>query len=131
MSEKDTANEIAREKFKDLGLSYSDIGSKEFYNLIERLNEILPENEFTDLKMKITTRPKRYAPQINFAPDGSIKSAFIRCSAYYFTGREAISFNEDGFIGFAGWAGTTNTKPFTTTFIKWAEDIAQKKEKLK
>lgn len=53
MSEKDTVNEIARKKFKELGLSYSDIGSKEFYNLIERLNEILPENEFTYFKMKV------------------------------------------------------------------------------
>lgn len=127
---KDTVNEIARKRFAELGLTYKDIGSKEFYNLIEKLNEILPENEFTYFKMKVTTRPKRYAPQINFAPDGSIKSAFIRCDAHYFTGREAISFNEDGFIGFAGWADISNTKPFTTAFIKWAEDIARKKEKL-
>lgn len=127
---KDTVNEIARKRFAELGLTYKDIGSKEFYNLIEKLNEILPENEFTYIKMKVTTRPKRYAPQVNFAPDGSIKSAFIRCDAHYFSGREAISFNEDGFIGFAGWADTSNTKPFTTAFIKWAEDIAHKKEKL-
>lgn len=127
---KDTVNEIARKRFAELGLTYKDIGSKEFYNLIEKLNEILSENEFTYFKMKVTTRPKRYAPQINFAPDGSIKSAFIRCDAHYFTGREAISFNEDGFIGFAGWVDISNTKPFTTVFIKWAEDLARKKEKL-
>lgn len=130
MNKKDTVNEIARKKFAELGLSYKDIGSKEFCNLVERLNKILPSNEFTDLKMKVSTRPKKYAPKINLAPDGSIKSAFIRCDSCYFTGREAISFNEEGFIGFAGWADIENTKPFTTTFIEWTEDIACKKEKL-
>lgn len=127
---KDTVNEIARKRFAELGLTYKDIGSKEFYDLVNRLKEVLRQNEFTDLEMKVSTRLKKYAPKINFAKDGSIKSAFIRCDACYFTGREAISFNEDGFIGFAGWADTSNTKPFTTVFIKWAEDVARKKEKL-
>lgn len=125
---KDTTNNNARKRFKELGLSYKDIGSKEFYDLVNRLKEVLRQNEFTDLEMKVSTRLKKYAPKINFAKDGSIKSAFIRCDAYYFTGREAISFNEDGFIGFAGWADTSNTKPFTETFIKWAKDIAARKD---
>lgn len=127
MSEKDTANSIARKKFADLGLSYQDIGSKEFFDLVKRLEKVLPENEYTDLKMQVCYKPKKYAPKIEFDPYGCIISAFIRCNAYYFKGREAISFNSDGFIGFAGWADTTNTKPFTVTFMQWCEDIAKRK----
>ncbi len=63
---------------------------------------------------------KKYQPQINPAEDGKgIKSAFLRVSGFYFSGREAISFNEDGFIGIAGWADDTNVQPFLRAFHKW------------
>lgn len=44
---------------------------------------------------------------------------FLRVSGFYFSGREAISFNEDGFIGIAGWADDTNVQPFLRAFHKW------------
>lgn len=63
---------------------------------------------------------KRYQPQINLAEDGrGIKSAFLRVSGFYFSGREAISFNEDGFIGFCGWADSINSQPFYRAFFMW------------
>lgn len=63
---------------------------------------------------------KAYQPQINLAEDGKgIKSAFLKVSGFYFQGREAISFNEDGFIGIAGWADDTNVQPFLRAFHKW------------
>ena len=34
-------------------------------------------------------------------------------------GREAISFNSDGFIGFCGWADTQNSQPFLNAFRRW------------
>ena len=43
----------------------------------------------------------------------------MRVSGFYFSGREAISFNEDGFIGIAGWADDTNVQPFLRAFHKW------------
>ena len=58
--------------------------------------------------------------KINLAEDGvGIKSAFLRVSGFYFQGREAISFNEDGFIGIAGWADDTNVQPFLRAFYRW------------
>lgn len=63
---------------------------------------------------------KKYQPQINLADGGrGIRSAFLSVSGFYFSGREAISFNEDGFIGIAGWADDTNVKPFLRAFHKW------------
>ena len=48
---------------------------------------------------------------------GGIESAFLSCDGSYFTGREAISFNSDGFIGFCGWADDKNSTPFSSRSI--------------
>lgn len=34
-------------------------------------------------------------------------------------GREAISFNTDGFIGFCGWADTQNGQPIYRAWRRW------------
>jgi hypothetical protein len=48
-----------------------------------------------------------------------IKSAFIRIDGHYFEGREAVSFNEDGFIGFCGWADSRNERAILDGFYRW------------
>lgn len=35
--------------------------------------------------------------------------------------REAVSFNSDGFIGFAGWADNRNIRPILDAVVEWAE----------
>lgn len=63
---------------------------------------------------------KKYQPAVRLSKERpGIEAAFIRVSSNYFSGREAISFNEDGFIGFAGWASDTNIKPFIRAFYRW------------
>ena len=49
-------------------------------------------------------------------------------NSHYFTQREAISFNEDGYIGFAGWADQGNTNPLLRAFLRWCDDLAEAKE---
>ena len=53
---------------------------------------------------------------------GVIESAFLSCDGSYFTGREAISFNSDGFIGFCGWADDKNSIPFLVAFYRWVNE---------
>lgn len=43
----------------------------------------------------------------------------VLCDNY--SKREAISFNQDGFIGFAGWSSSNNVKPFIDAFVKWVD----------
>lgn len=43
----------------------------------------------------------------------------LRCRSYYFDNREAVTFNPDGFIGFAGWADVTNVQPILQGFFAW------------
>lgn len=70
------------------------------------------------MEMRPTYR-KASQPVINMAENGGIESAFLSVSGFYFSGREAISFNSDGFIGFAGWADDVNVQPFLRAFQKW------------
>lgn len=52
-----------------------------------------------------------------------VKCAFIRVDGRYFDNREAISFYEDGFVGFAGWADSKNERPFLRAFWQWMNDF--------
>ncbi|WP_417261640.1 hypothetical protein [Celeribacter sp.] len=46
----------------------------------------------------------------------------LRCVSYYFDDREAVTFNGDGFVGFAGWADETNVQPILRGFLKWIKE---------
>lgn len=47
----------------------------------------------------------------------------IRCKSFYFDSREAITFNSDGFIGFAGWADDKNVQPVLAGFADWIKEL--------
>lgn len=56
--------------------------------------------------------------------NGSILECYLYVNSHYFTQRECISFNRDGFIGFAGWADQGNTNPILRAFLKWCDMVA-------
>ena len=49
----------------------------------------------------------------------------LRCTSHYFDDREAVTFNADGFVGFAGWSDETNVQPILRGFIEWVEHQAE------
>ncbi|MBD9539963.1 hypothetical protein IB276_10920 [Ensifer sp. ENS04] len=49
--------------------------------------------------------------------------AGLQCRAYYFKNREAVTFNGNGFIGFAGWSDETNVQPILSGFMKWLDAL--------
>lgn len=55
--------------------------------------------------------------------DGHVEKCFIEVLCDNYSRREAISFNPDGFIGFAGWASTYNTDLFVNAFVEWVDYI--------
>lgn len=65
-------------------------------------------------------------PVIKCNRNGAIKEAYLYCDSDYFNKREAISFNRDGWIGFAGWASDTNVKPFLQAFYEWIDWFVDK-----
>lgn len=60
--------------------------------------------------------------------NGTLISCFLYVNSHYFERRECISFNADGWIGFAGWADQGNTNPILRAFIEWCDQLAADKE---
>ena len=65
----------------------------------------------------------RMSARIVYKPNRShsMASAFLFCNADYFKQREAISFNPDGFVGFAGWAASQSAQPLYDAFTEWVD----------
>lgn len=113
-------NDEARQYFKNKGLTYSVLNTqsiKILKNLIQKeINKI--KNVTSDYILVDINRLRPVASQLK---NGWVE---ITVKGTYFDNREAITFNRDGFIGFAGWACTENTKPFIDGFIKWCDKLA-------
>lgn len=116
------STEEAREYFKSKGLTYDDITEGDILVLtmllqkeLKKSNKVHETSVDMSLSSKVDMRKKS---------NGSIICCFLYMNANYFTRREAISFNRDGFIGFAGWADQGNTNPLLRAFLKWCDYLA-------
>jgi hypothetical protein len=117
-------NDEARELYKESGITYKSIGSKEISKLIYCIKTELHccDNE---LELKLCPLRKN---DINYNEDGSIKNCYLMVDGDYFKRREAISFNTadihgNEFIGFAGWGGTKQREPLLKAFAKWINEM--------
>jgi len=109
----------ARQAFKEAGLSYTDIGSKEFYLLRALLEAELAEH--TRFPMKVG--------RVKFSHDerGALRWGEICVNGAYFKNRSGFIFNYNGEIEFTGWTGSENDPPFLNAFTKWIKKIGRKK----
>ena len=120
-------NEEARQYFRDKGLSYHDITEGDILSLLMLLNrEIKKSNKAGETS--VSTMHMSSKINMKKRTNGTIIKCFLYVNSHYFTRREAISFNEDGFIGFAGWADQRNTNPLLRAFLRWCDDLAAAKE---
>lgn len=115
-------NEDARQYFVDCGLTYDKLCGNEMILLKWFLAEELKGCDYEGLKMKLSNK------EIIKENDGKLVEAYFEVDGPYFKKREAISFNKDGFIGFAGWASSNNSIPFLEAFTKWCDKITQQEE---
>lgn len=117
----------ARQYFLDKGLSYHDITEGDILSLLMLLNrEIKKSNKAGETS--VSTMHMSSKINMKKRTNGTIIKCFLYVNSHYFTRREAISFNEDGFIGFAGWADQRNTNPLLRAFLRWCDDLAAAKE---
>lgn len=111
--------EEARAYFADR-LTYSDINEADIQALYMILNRNVKRaakaremsTDTMHMSRKLTIKKRR---------NGCIDAAFLYINSHYFTQRECISFNADGFIGFCGWADDQNTKPIVDSFAEWCD----------
>lgn len=114
-------NDEARAYFKDKGLKYKDITGAEILALIFILSRELKWSN----KVGETSSTMRLSHKIDikYRSNGSLSSCFLYMNSDYFTRRECISFNTDGFIGFAGWADQANLNPIHRAFLRWCDEV--------
>lgn len=118
-----TTNE-AREYFKNKGLTYDSITEGDILILAMMLEkEIKKSNKAGETSTSTITLSKKV--DMKKKTNGHIICCFLYVNSHYFEQREAISFNRDGFIGFAGWADQGNTNPLLRAFLKWCDYLAE------
>lgn len=111
--------ENARKYFEECGLTYKDIESEDITELAMLVrDELKKSNESGETSSEMRLNKKI---DIFEAEDSGIRGAFLYMDSHYFKEREAISFNGDGFIGFAGWADIGNRNPIMRAFMIWCE----------
>lgn len=119
-------NNEAREYFKNKNLSYNDITEGDICTLNMLLNKHIKvacknhEMSVDSMRMSQKIRSK-------YRTNGKLIECYLFVNSHYFTRRECISFNKDGFIGFACWASSTNVKPIIEAFIEWCDDLSSHK----
>lgn len=126
--EGDARNE-ARAKFEAAGLSYSDITEGELLMLVMILNRTFKKcrkDPDSPIQASMTLSKKM---QTKWKTNGTLNSAFLFMNGPYFKMRECISFNEDGFIGFCGWADDYNAEPVACAFEEWVDMIRELDER--
>lgn len=114
----------ARDYFARKGLTYDDITEGDILVLIMLLNKHIKksnkENETSVSTMRLSEKV-----DMKKKSNGTIITCFLYMNSHYFTRRECISFNRDGFIGFAGWADQGNTNPILRAFLEWCDYLAE------
>lgn len=127
-----TRNE-ARAYFKNKGLTYADVKLDDLHVL----RDFLDKHIIQDRTERVRDGKYLYWVRINkakyykgsFNPfTGSMAYAFITGNGSYFTAREVISFNPDGFIGFCGDTDNKNAAPILAAFVEWCDWLASRKE---
>ena len=118
MPQRIRANKL-REKFKTRNLSYRQLTIEH----IQALGLFLTK-EFENFGSAMQLAPP-LKKDIKILKRTGLQYAEIKVNGYYFSKREAITFNTDGFIGFAGWACDNNLTPFVNAFDKWMDWLTE------
>ncbi|APC41554.1 hypothetical protein [Clostridium estertheticum] len=115
-------SESVRQYFKDKGLTYKDITEGDICTLVMLLNKKI-KAACKNHTMSVDTMRMSLKVKSKFTRNGELIECYLFVNSHYFTQRECISFNKDGFIGFCGWAGTGNAIPIYKAFCNWCDDM--------
>jgi len=111
--------DYARQLFTDSGVAFADLRKRDIQSLRNKINSKMVSSQCFRGRFRCHQRPQYF--------DGGCS---IRCRSYYFTQREAVTFNDNGFIGFAGWASNDNVKPIIEGFVEWLNDLIGEESKV-
>ena len=122
-----TRQDLAREYFKAKGLTYDDITEGDICALLMILNKNIKQ-ACRNREMSVGSMRMSQKIKSKYKTNGRLIECYLFINSHYFTQRECISFNKDGFIGFCGWADDANTEPIVKSFIKWVNELKEEEE---
>lgn len=112
----------ARDLFESSALDYTSLTRPNLQRLRNLINDNMVSGELFNRSYRCKQRP--FIHPDTPASEFSRFYAGIRCNAFYFEDREAVSFNPDGFVGFAGWASDDNVQPILEGFTEWIKELS-------
>jgi hypothetical protein len=115
-------NDKARAYFKSKNLTYDDITEGDICVLVMILNKNIKQ-ACKECNMSVNSMRMSQKIKSKFKSNGRLTECYLFINSHYFTQRECISFNKDGFIGFCGWADERNTTPIVNSFIEWVDTL--------
>jgi hypothetical protein len=110
------SRELAREFWTGTGLTIGDLTATDLSDLRARLDREMRASGL--IRGSFRMQGRVHARQ----EGGRLRSAELRCRSDYFEDRQAVTLEESGFVGFAGWADEVNVQPVLTGFIDWARE---------
>lgn len=102
-----------REALERLGITCNTVSNEE----LKRLRQIVSLHLRQSNIYKGSARLARAKKDLRFI---EMKTSQWAC-------REAISFNQDGFIGIAGWADDRNVQPLLSALLDWSKNAPKKR----
>lgn len=127
-----TGADFARDNFNRRGLDLSDIKVADFYFLIgflaEELERFSKKSHEGIHSMKVSNEKRSYSPKFVADKNGGMLWATITVDSHYFEGREAFTFNNDGWVSISGWADKINSIPFVDAFNRFTDYLNKKKK---
>ena len=127
-----TRNE-ARQYFRDKGLRYADISRTDLAllgalldrNFAREKKRLLRDGDFPPYWERVNSA-KNFRGE--WTETGAMVCAMLTGKGAYFSCRDVISFNRDGYIGFCGDASDRNAQPVLEAFVEWCDELAAEKE---
>lgn len=114
--------EKARGYFEEKGLTYDDITAGDICTLVMILNKNIKKS-CKNHNMSVDSMHMSEKILSKYRSNGKLIECYLFINSHYFTRRECISFNKDGFIGFCGWAGGNNQTPIIDSFMEWVDSL--------
>lgn len=109
--------DTAREVWKESGYDYSVLNINNLLELAYRIRTNLDKHR-QRFNMRLHYHRNGYPYDSYSEKERKIWVEFT-VDGDYFKNREGITFNSDGFVGFAGWASDSNCEPFVKAFTDW------------
>lgn len=109
--------DIAREVWSKSGYDYSVLNKNNLLELAYGIRTNLAKHrQRFDMRLHYH---RNGCPYYYHSEKGRLIWVEFTVDGDYFKDREGITFNSDGFVGFAGWASDTNCEPFVNAFTDW------------